>query len=413
MRLELLTIGTELLLGQTVDTNSAEIGRALAEAGIQVVRRTTVTDDPESIRSATMDVLERTGAVLTTGGLGPTADDITKKVIAALFDRPLVYHPEIWDWLVQRFARFGRVPSEKNRGQAEVPEGAIILANRWGTAPGIWLEGVAGLVIMLPGVPAEMRGLLRHEVIPRLAPRVGDRVVSSRTLRTTGLPESALAEAVGEVEGTIAPLSLAYLPSLAGVDLRVTAWGLPADEAARRLASALELLRGRAGRWIYGEDEVDLAEVVLGRARERKLSLATAESCTGGGVGRRLTAIPGSSEVYLGGVIAYDNRVKTEWLGVPSQLIAEQGAVSEAVARRMAEEVVSRLNADLGVAVTGVAGPAGGSEAKPVGLVCFAVSGGGGTTAWQQVFPGTREEVRARAEQAALSGLLTRILEAR
>jgi nicotinamide-nucleotide amidase len=413
MRLELLTIGTELLLGQTVDTNSAEIGRALAEAGIQVVRRTTVTDDPESIRSATMDVLERTGAVLTTGGLGPTADDITKKVIAALFDRPLVYHPEIWDWLVQRFARFGRVPSEKNRGQAEVPEGAIILANRWGTAPGIWLEGVAGLVIMLPGVPAEMRGLLRHEVIPRLAPRVGDRVVSSRTLRTTGLPESALAEAVGEVEGTIAPLSLAYLPSLAGVDLRVTAWGLPADEAARRLASALELLRGRAGRWIYGEDEVDLAEVVLGRARERKLSLATAESCTGGGVGRRLTAIPGSSEVYLGGVIAYDNRVKTEWLGVPSQLIAEQGAVSEAVARRMAEEVVSRLNADLGVAVTGVAGPAGGSEAKPVGLVCFAVSDRGRTTAWHQLLPGSREEVRARAEQAALNGLLARILEAK
>ena len=329
MRLELLTIGTELLLGQTVDTNSAEIGRALAEAGIQVVRRTTVTDDPDSIRSAAVDALERTGAILTTGGLGPTADDITKKVIADLFERSMVYHPEIWDGLVQRFARFGRVPSEKNRGQAEVPEGATILANRWGTAPGLWLEGVAGLVIMLPGVPAEMRALLQHEVIPRLAPRAGGQVVTSRTLRTTGVPESALAEAVGEVESTIAPLSLAYLPSLAGVDLRVTAWGLPADEAARRLASALDLLRGRAGRWIYGADEVDLAEVVLGRARERRLSLATAESCTGGGVGRRLTAIPGSSEVYLGGVIAYDNRVKTEWLGVPPQLIAEQGAVSE------------------------------------------------------------------------------------
>ena len=236
-------------------------------------------------------------------------------------------------------------------------------------------------------------------------------MVRSRTLRTTGVPESALAEAVGEVESVIAPLSLAYLPSLAGVDLRVTAWGLPGEEAERRLASALELLRGRAGRWIYGDDEVDLAEVVLGRARERGVSLVTAESCTGGGVGRRLTAIPGSSEVYLGGVVAYDNRVKTEWLGVPSELILEQGAVSEAVARRMAEEVVRRLKADLGVAVTGIAGPAGGSEAKPVGLVCFAVSDGVRTTAWQQLFPGSREEVRARAEQAALSGLLTRILE--
>ena len=411
MRLELLTIGTELLLGQTVDTNSAEIGRALAEAGIQVLRRTTVTDDPDSIRSATAAALERTGAVLTTGGLGPTADDITKKVVADLFETPMVYHPEIWESLVQRFARFGRVPSEKNRGQAEVPEGATILANRWGTAPGLWLEGAAGLVIMLPGVPVEMRALLRHEVIPRLAPRAGGRVVSSRTLRTTGVPESALAEAVGEVESAIAPLSLAYLPSLAGVDLRVTAWGLPGEEAERRLASALELLRGRAGRWIYGDDEVDLAEVVLGRARERGVSLVTAESCTGGGVGRRLTAIPGSSEVYLGGVVAYDNRVKTEMLGVPSELILEQGAVSEAVARRMAEEVVRRLKADLGVAVTGIAGPAGGSEAKPVGLVCFAVSDGVRTTAWQQLFPGSREEVRARAEQAALSGLLTRILE--
>ena len=413
MRLELLTIGTELLLGQTVDTNSAEIGRALAEAGIQVVRRTTVPDDPDCIRSATADALDRTGAVLTTGGLGPTADDITKRVVAELFARPMVYHPEIWDVLVQRFARFGRVPSERNRGQAEVPEGATVLANRWGTAPGLWLEGVGGLVIMLPGVPVEMRGLLQHEVIPRLVPRAGGRVVRSRTLRTTGVPESALAEAVGEVESTIAPLSLAYLPSLAGVDLRVTAWSLTAEEAERRLGSALDLLRSRAGRWIYGDDEVDLAEVVLARARERRLSLATAESCTGGGVGRRLTAIPGSSEVYLGGVIAYENRVKTEWLGVPPQLMAEQGAVSEAVARQMAELIVSRLKADLGVAVTGIAGPAGGSEEKPVGLVHFAVSGGGRTTAWRQVFPGSREEVRARAEQAALSGLLARILEAK
>jgi nicotinamide-nucleotide amidase len=411
MRLELLTIGTELLLGQTVDTNSAEIGRALAEAGIQVVRRTTVSDVPDGIRSATADALERTGAVLTTGGLGPTADDITKKVVADLFGRPLVYHPEIWDWLVQRFARFGRVPSEKNRGQAEVPQGATILANRWGTAPGLWLEGAAGLVIMLPGVPVEMRGLLQHEVIPRLAPRAGGRVVRSRILRTTGVPESALAEAVGEVEGLIAPLSLAYLPSLAGVDLRVTAWRLTADEAERRLASAVELLRGRAGRWIYGDGEADLAEVVLASARERRVSLATAESCTGGGVGRRLTAIPGSSDVYLGGVIAYDNRVKIEWLGIPAELIREQGAVSEGVARRMAEEVVRRLKADLGVAVTGVAGPAGGSDAKPVGLVCFAVSDGKRTTTWQQVFPGSREEVRGRAEQAALCGLLSRILE--
>jgi len=409
MRLELLTIGTELLLGHTVDTNGAEIGRALSGAGIQLVRRTTVTDDTEAIRVATRDALQRTGTVLTTGGLGPTADDITKKVIADLFSRRMVYHPEIWEALVQRFTRFGRVPSEKNRGQAEVPEGATILPNRWGTAPGLWLEGDPGLVIMLPGVPVEMRGLLHHEVLPRLAPRAGGRVVRSRTLRTTGIPESTLAEAVGAVEDGMAPLSLAYLPGGFGVDLRVTAWSLPPDEAERRLASALDLLRSRAERWIYGEDDVDLAEVVLARARAGGLRLATAESCTGGGVGRRLTAIPGSSDVYLGGVITYDDRTKTGLLGVAPEVLQQHGAVSEAVARQMAEEVVRRLQADLGVAVTGIAGPGGGSEEKPVGLVHFAVAGRGETTAWQRVFPGSREEIRARAEQAALSGLLARI----
>ncbi|MDH4132219.1 MAG: CinA family nicotinamide mononucleotide deamidase-related protein, partial [Gemmatimonadota bacterium] len=353
MRLELLTIGTELLLGHTVDTNSAELGRSLAGAGVQVVRRSTVPDEPEAIRAAADEALRRTRAVLTTGGLGPTADDITKRVIADLFSRPMVYHPEIWESLVERFARFGRVPSEKNRGQAEVPDGATILPNRWGTAPGLWLEGAPGLAILLPGVPSEMRGLLQHEVLPRLVERAGGRVVRSRVLRTTGVPESSLAEAVGEVEQGIAPLSLAYLPGVFGVDLRITAWGLPPEEAEERLAGALELLRSRAGRWIYADDEVDLAAVVLVRARERGLRLATAESCTGGGVGRRLTAIPGSSEVYLGGVIAYDNRAKTELLGVDPSVFNREGAVSEAVARQMAEEVVRRLHADLGVAVTG------------------------------------------------------------
>ena len=412
MRLELLTIGTELLLGYTVDTNGAELGRALSGIGVEVARRSTVPDDPAAIRAATEEALRRTGAVLTTGGLGPTADDLTKKVIADLFSRPMVYHSEIWDSLVARFARFGRVPSEKNRDQAEVPEGATVLPNRWGTAPGLWLEGTPGLVIMLPGVPVEMRGLLQHEVLPRLAPRAGGQVVRSRTVRTTGIPESTLAEAVGALEELIVPLSLAYLPSVLGVDLRVTAWGLPAGEADKRLGDAIELIRDRAGRWIYAEEDVDLAAVVLSGARERGFLLATAESCTGGGVGRRLTAIPGSSDVYLGGVVAYDNRAKTELLGVSQEAFDRHGAVSEAVARQMAEGVVRRLKADFVVAVTGIAGPGGGSEEKPVGLVHFAIAGRNGTTAWQRVFPGSREEIRARAEQAGLSGLLARILGA-
>jgi nicotinamide-nucleotide amidase len=407
--IELLTIGTELLLGFTLDSNSAELGRALAGAGIPVTRRTSIGDDPAAIRDAAREALQRSGAFISTGGLGPTADDITKRVIAELFEMPLEFRPELWEALVARFARFGRAPSEKNRSQAEVPRGATVLPNRWGTAPGLWLEGAAGLAILLPGVPAEMRGLLEHEVLPRLSGRAAGLVIRSRTLRTTGVPESSLAERLGAIEERVAPLSLAYLPGVEGVDLRLTAWNLPPDEADTRLETGLEELRSRAGGWVYGEGDADLALVVLARARERGLMLATAESCTGGGVGARLTSIPGSSDVFLGGIIAYDNRVKREILGVPEALITEHGAVSEPVAVAMAEGVARRLGASVGVSVTGIAGPGGGTPEKPVGLVCIAVTVNGVVTGHRQVFPGDRSEIRARAVQAALFRLLLRL----
>ncbi|MBK9690514.1 MAG: competence/damage-inducible protein A [Gemmatimonadetes bacterium] len=406
MAIELLTIGTELLLGQTVDTNGAELGRALAAAGIPVVRRTSVTDDPAAIREATSQALARTGAVLTTGGLGPTADDITKKLIAELFGMPLTFRTEVWEALVARFARAGRVPAERNRCQAEVPEGAVILPNRWGTAPGLWLEGPPGLAILLPGVPAEMRGLLHHEVLPRLAPRAGGRVVRSRTLRTTGIPESSLAERLDHVEQRLAPLSLAYLPGVAGVDLRLTAWNLAPDAADAALAAGMALLREGAAGWAYGEEDQDLAALVLQAARERGLHLGTAESCTGGGIGARLTAIPGSSEVYRGGVVAYDNRLKVDLLGVPEELLARAGAVSAEVAEAMASAALGRLGADLAVSVTGIAGPGGGTPEKPVGLVYLGLATRAGVRATRHQFPGDREDVRARAGQMALFRLL-------
>ncbi|HEY7682906.1 MAG TPA: competence/damage-inducible protein A [Gemmatimonadales bacterium] len=402
MKIELLTIGTELLLGHLVDTNGAELGRALADAGIAVVRRTSVPDEPTAIQEAARLALERTGAFLATGGLGPTADDVTKKVVADLFGMPLDFHPEIWDALVARFARFGRTPVEKNRSQAEVPRGATVLPNRWGTAPGLWLEGPPGLAILLPGVPGEMRALLQHEVLPRLADRAENQVVRSRMIRTTGIPESTLAERIGPIEAELAPLTLAYLPRLEGVDLRLTAWGVAPAEADDRLQAGLERLRARAGPWAYGEDDTDLAAVVLARARERALTLATAESCTGGVVGARLTEIPGSSEVFVGGVIAYDNRIKLEMLGVPAALLEEHGAVSEPVARAMAEGAARRFGTALSVAVTGIAGPSGGSADKPVGLVHLAAGHPGGITTVRQVFPGSRAEIRGRAAQAAL-----------
>ena len=412
MNIELVTIGTELLLGLTVDTNGAEIARGLAAHGVRVTRRTSVADRGDEIRDAVAEALGRTGAVLTTGGLGPTRDDITKKVVADLFGAPLEFDESVWGALLARFARLERKPAESNRSQAEVPRGATVLPNRWGTAPGLWLEGQPGLVIMLPGVPLEMRRLLEHEVVPRLAQRGAHSVIRSLLLRTSGVPESSLAETIGNIEADIAPITLAYLPGLDGVDLRLSAWGLPPEEADHKLADAGALLQSRAGGTVYGQGDADLAALVLEQARTRAIRLSVAESCTGGLVGTRLTEIAGSSDVFVGGVIAYDNTVKREVLGVPESLLAEHGAVSEPVARAMAQGAVSRFGTTGSVAVTGIAGPGGGSPEKPVGTVWLACSLQGKVGSQRSMFPGTRHEIRARAAQAALL-LLYRRLAAR
>jgi nicotinamide-nucleotide amidase len=361
-----------------------------------------VADRADDIRQAVSDALARTGAVLTTGGLGPTRDDVTKRAVADLFDAPLEFNEGIWASLVERFARLERKPVESNRSQADVPRGATILPNRWGTAPGLWLEGPHGLVIMLPGVPLEMRRLLEHEVLPRLAQRGGQSVIRSLQVRTSGIPESSLAEKIGDIESEIAPLSLAYLPGLDGVDLRLSAWGLPAAEADGRLRAAADLLRTRAGAHFYGEGDTDLAALVLEQARARKMKLSVAESCTGGLIGSRLTEIPGSSDVFVGGVIAYDNHIKVDLLGVAQALLDEHGAVSEATARAMAEGACTALSADASVSVTGIAGPTGGTPEKPVGTVWIACAVKGKIEAYRSLFPGTRHEIRARAAQAGL-----------
>ncbi|MBA3344651.1 MAG: competence/damage-inducible protein A [Gemmatimonadales bacterium] len=411
MNLELVTIGTELLLGFTVDTNGAEIARSLAAFGVRVVRRTAVPDRAEDIRDAVGAALERTGAVLTTGGLGPTRDDITKKVVADLFGAPLDFDESVWADVLARYARVQRSPVASNRSQAEVPRGALALRNRWGTAPGIWIEGKPGLAIMLPGVPLEMRMLLEHEVAPRLAARGGSSVIRSLVVRTTGIPESTLAERMGEIERDIAPLTLAYLPGVEGVDLRLSAWELPPVEADARLRAAADLLRQRAGEHVYGEGNTDLATVVLDLARARGLSLGVAESCTGGLVGGRLTEIAGSSDVFAGGIVSYGNELKSGLLGVPEKLIVAHGAVSEQVACAMALGAVGALGVDVAVSVTGIAGPGGGTETKPVGTVWLGIALAGEVEARRVNFAGIRREVRARAAQAALD-LMRRKLEA-
>ena len=327
-RIELVAIGNELLLGHTLDTNGAEIARLLSALGVEIVRRSAVPDRPEDIATAVSEGLRRTGAVITTGGLGPTRDDVSKRAVAELYGTPLEFDATVWADIVTRFARARRTPAASNRGQAEVPRGATVLRNRWGTAPGLWLEGPPGLTIMLPGIPAEMRKLLEFEVGPRLAAMAGGGVVRSLVVRTTAIPESTLAERMGDLESEIAPLTLAYLPGTHGVDLRLTAWRLDPAEADRRLREAADLVTSRAGEHAYGEGDLDLAAVVLERARRAGLSLGAAESCTGGLVGGRLTDIPGSSDVFIGAVVCYANRVKTELLDVPAGLIEAHGAVS-------------------------------------------------------------------------------------
>lgn len=418
MRVEVVTIGTELLLGYTVDTNGAELGRALAAAGVEVVRRTAVADRPEAIRAAVAEALERTGFVLTTGGLGPTRDDMTKAVVAELFGRRLVLDPELVAGLEARFRRLGRPMPAINRTQAEVPEGASVLPNPRGTAPGLWLEdGTGRVAVLLPGVPHEMRGLLAEQVLPRLVARAGAgpggaRVVRSRAVRTTGVPESVLAERVGPIESELAPLTLAYLPSPDGVDLRVTAWGLEAEEAERRLAAAVARLRAAVGSDCYGDDDADLAAIVLERLRRERRRLGVAESCTGGMLSARITAIPGSSEVFVGGVVAYADAVKTAALQVPLEVLQAHGAVSEATVVAMAEGAQRVFAADCAMAVTGIAGPGGGSPEKPVGTVWLAARVHATTRAVRRLFPGDRDAIRRRAAQAALD-LLRRLLAER
>ena len=403
MNVELITIGTELLLGLTVDTNAAEIARVLAGAGVRVVRRATVGDDGDAIRDAVHNALTRTGTVITTGGLGPTRDDVTKSTVADLFGRRLVLDEDALAALEERFRRIGRSPMPAtNRSQAEVPEGAVALPNRWGTAPGIWLEEESRLVVMLPGVPREMRGLLAESVLPRLAARRGGAgAIRSVVVRTAGIAESALAERLAHLEDTLSPLTLAYLPAVTGVDLRLTAWEGDADHETL-LAEAASRLADACGPHYYGRDDDDLAAVVLELLRAEHQTLGVAESCTGGLVGARLTAVPGSSDVLVGGLVAYDDRVKQELLGVPATVLAAHGAVSEETVTAMAAGAQRVFGAWAAVAVTGIAGPSGGTPEKPVGTVWLGAAAGEQLATRRRVFPGDREEIRQRSAQAAL-----------
>ena len=415
MELELVTVGTELLLGFTLDTNAAEIGAIMASEGVKVARTTTVPDQKVDIQSAVAAGLDRTGFVIVTGGLGPTQDDITKEAVAEVYGVPLDLDGAYLEKLKVRFAKAGwdSMP-ESNKSQAEVPRGAVTLANPRGTAPGLWLGGKQGTTVMLPGIPEEMRAILNRQVVPRLRAERGtgestEGVTRSLVLRTTGVSESRLADTIRPLHDKLEGLTLAFLPGVDGTDLRLTAWQMAPGHAAERLSEAADVLRPAIGENLYGHDAVELAEVLIERLRVARYRLSVAESCTGGLIGARITAIPGSSDVFVGGVICYSNESKVRDLGVDEAMIKADGAVSEGVAAAMVGGACERFGTDAGVAVTGIAGPGGATGEKRVGTACIAARAGDRTAVTTRWFPGARDEVRQRTAQAALD-LLRRLM---
>ncbi|HUF50921.1 MAG TPA: competence/damage-inducible protein A [Longimicrobiales bacterium] len=403
---ELLAIGNELLLGETADTNSTWIARRLAAEGIVIARKTTVGDDVAVIRAALHDALHRTHAVLCTGGLGPTPDDLTRHAVAMLYGRALHIDEEWLDVLRARYQRRGIAMPASNRVQGEIPEGATLLPNDNGTAPGIAIaDDALGLTVLLPGVPMEMRGLMDHHVVPLLRARFGTAApVTSRILRTAGLSEAVLAERIEDIACDVAPLTLAFLPHGTGVDLRLTSWGaLHGAALDRAFERVLTRLRERLGDNVYADDERDIAVVVGELLRERGFTLALAESCTGGLVSKRMSDAAGASDYLRTALVTYSNDAKHQLLGVRRETLAAHGAVSELCARELAEGARRVGSADVGVSITGIAGPGGGSDDKPVGTVWFAVAvRGRDTIARRFVLPGTRTEIRERAAQAAI-----------
>jgi nicotinamide-nucleotide amidase len=413
---EIVTIGDELLLGLTIDTNAAFLSRELANAGFRVTRRTSVGDHADSIADAVQDALSCTSVVICTGGLGPTQDDFTKSVVADLFDSPLEVDQALLDALRERYRVRGIPMPERNITQAEVPRGATVLPNPRGTAPGLVLRDADGRVcILLPGVPHEVRGLAMEEVIPFLrrerTTALGG-AIRFRTIRTTGIAESAVAEKVDDILRAIRPLTVAFLPQFAGSDLRITSWGdLPETDVDAAFDDAERQIRGVLESHIYGTNNDDLAAVIGSVLRERGLTLATAESCTGGLIAKRITDHAGSSDYFEMGVVTYANSAKQQLLGVSPETLAQYGAVSEQAVREMVSGAQRLADAAAAIAVSGVAGPGGGTPEKPVGMVWIAAALHDRTAARNIVFPGDREEIRERAAQAGLA-LLWKLLRA-
>ncbi len=408
---EIITIGDEIISGHTIDTNSIHIAKKLAEIGLPTKFKSSVGDDIKDMETVFHNALSRTDVIIVTGGLGPTDDDVTKRAIVKVFKRNLVFHEDVLEDLKKRFAARGIKMPSINQNQALLPQGATYLANRTGSAIGIVIEEQGKIFCSLPGVPREMQVMVDEELIPFLKTRIPTRYLKIIKLRTTGIFESALAELIMPHLNIPETVKFAYLPSYGGVDLRIISSATTKEESESAAESIAGTLRKLIGKYIYGENDDTLESVVGQLLRERGEKLAVAESCTAGLLAGKIADVPGSSDYFDRGVVTYSNLSKIELLGVPSKIIENYGAVSAQTAEAMAGGIRDRAGVDYGLSVTGIAGPDGGTNEKPVGTVYIAVASKNGVISKKFQLTNDRQINRMRSVYAALEMLRRTILE--
>jgi len=410
MNAEIITIGDELLIGQVINTNQAYIAEKLNLIGIRVAAMMTVGDTMEEILSAFTEAWRRRRIVVVTGGLGPTHDDITKKALCRFFETDLVSNDGLRSHIGTLLQRRNLAWNPAADEQTLVPRKATLLPNPVGTAPGMLFQEAGKFFFVLPGVPYEMKEIVDGSIVPLLQSTISGSVIRHRTLRTTGITESMLAHQLGNLDGILQGASLAFLPSPTGVRLRVTVHDLDDALARQKVTAAEENIRKKVGKYIYGTETEELEEVLGRLLTERGLTIAVAESCTGGHIADRLTNVSGSSAYFERGVVTYSNASKKALLGVPPDLIDRHGAVSKEVAETMAAGIRMAAGSDIGLSTTGIAGPAGGTPEKPVGLVWIGYADGTTTLALRFQFGDGRLRFKERASQAALELVRRKLL---
>jgi nicotinamide-nucleotide amidase len=402
MKAEIIAVGSELLTPDRLDTNSLFITEELNKLGIEVLRKTVVGDQRDLLAEAFRDALNRVPVVIASGGLGPTEDDLTRETVAELLGRRLQRNEAVVKAIEARFHSFKREMPALNLRQAMVPEGAEVLENPRGTAPGLWLEDKGRMVALLPGPPRELKPLFTEQVLPRLQRRVSGVHMFHRELRVTGLGESHVEERIREIYLRYKEVHTTILAVPGEVQIHLRTWTDNTQHANATLDELIRSLELALGDRIFAHSALSLEEVVATLLIDNRATIAAAESCTGGLVAERLTRVPGSSNYFLGGAVCYSNEMKTAWANVPAELMATKGAVSSEVAIALAEGIRKRVRSTLGLGITGIAGPSGGSEEKPVGTVHVALASSNGTKERLVHLPGDREATRFYASQIAL-----------